>query len=423
MNEQFREFRELTTQANHYLESRLFCSPRTMGGYHKAWRQIMEYMLTNGIRHYDREVARQFIDHEFGNRAKRELSKHERYRYNGAWMLAQFKETGHIDAQAMPPPTPIVFDGPLGDTIIRFLDYKREVEGLSVIRLHCYERNLFLFFQYCDQNQIHTIQDIELSMILRYLKGLDGSNKTTVYTALSTLRGFMKYAFKQGLTATDYSVKVPKYKSVHQDKLPSTYSKEEVEQLLKSAERASPTGKRNYAILLLAARLGLRASDISYLKFEHLNWESSTLCIKQVKTGKELILPLLADVGNALIDYLRYGRPQSKEPYVFLTARPPYGPFMTSNVVTHVVQRAFKKSGIAIKDRRFGPHSLRHSLGFSLLEASTVLPIISEVFGHKSTESTRYYLRIDLQSMRQCMLDVPAVPIEFYEQKGGIFYE
>jgi integrase len=91
-------------------------------------------------------------------------------------------------------------------------------------------------------------------------------------------------------------------------------------------------------------------------------------------------------------------------------------------VITHVVQRAFKKAGIDIKDRKFGPHSLRHSLGFRMLEEHTILPVISEVLGHQSTESTRYYLRIDLQSMKQCMLDVPQVTAGFYQQKGVFFY-
>ena len=130
----------------------------------------------------------------------------------------------------------------------------------------------------------------------------------------------------------------------------------------------------------------------------------------------------IPDVGNAIIDYLKYARPDSEEPYVFLTERPPHGSFNSSNVVTHVVQRAFIKAGIDINDRKFGPHSLRHSLGFRMLENNTVLPVISDVFGHESTESTRYYLRIDLQSMKQCMLDVPLVAENFYKQKGGYFY-
>ena len=108
---------------------------------------------------------------------------------------------------------------------------------------------------------------------------------------------------------------------------------------------------------------------------------------------------------------------------MFLSARPPYGPFRSTNVVTHVVQRAYRRAGIAIEGKRFGPRSLRHTLASRMLEQHTILPVISEVLGHESSESTRYYLRIDLASLRQCMLDVPPVGASFYEQKGGAFYE
>ena len=338
-------------------------------------------------------------------------------------MLSEFKETGQIKIPCHPRKKPIIFSGPIGEIISDFLDYKRVEERLSIIRIHCYQRNLSRFQNYCSANKICSINDINLVIILRFLSELDCRKETPISIVISVLRGFMKYAFDEKLLATDYSQKIPKYKSVIQPKLPSTYAKEEIEKLISTVERSSTIGKRNYAIILMAARLGLRASDISKLKFENLHWNTSTIEIEQFKTGKDLVLPLLPDVGNAIIDYLRYGRPKSAEPYVLLTERPPYGHFTTSNVVTHVVQRAFIKAGIDTKGRKSGPHSLRHSLGFRMLEQSTVLPVISEVLGHESTRSTRYYLRIDLKSMRQCMLDVPPVPTDFYEQKGGVFYE
>jgi integrase len=239
---------------------------------------------------------------------------------------------------------------------------------------------------------------------------------------LSTLRVFIGYLFNTGIIPKDYSGLIPRARIVSQPKLPSTYSKEEVAQVIKAVDRSIGIGKRNYAIILMAARFGLRASDIGRLRFDHLNWQQSRIEMDQYKTGKKLTLPILADVGNAIIDYLKYGRPKMDSPYVFLTARPPFQPFPSSNVVTHIVQRAFQKSGVSIANKRFGPHSLRHSLGFQMLQESVILPVISEVLGHQSTESTRYYLRIDLESMRQCVLDVPPVDKAFYLQKGGIFY-
>jgi len=425
MNKQIKDFNELISNAANYLESQLSYSIRSVLEYRRNWKRIRNFMVLNKISCYDQDIGKRILFQEFKDRSISELSINEKRFHNSIMMLTDFQEIGKINLPPRPHKEPIVFSGPIGDIINGFLDYKRTEERLSVNSIHCYQRNLFRFLNYCDGKGIRSIRDINLAVILHFIGEI--AHRKEIYATvnvsiISTLRCFMKYAFEQKFLALDYSSKIPKYRSVIQPKLPSTYSKEEIERLISSVERSSPIGKRNYGIILIASRLGLRASDISRLKFENLHWNTSTIEIQQSKTGKELLLPLLPDVGNAIIDYLKYGRPKSEDPYVFLTERPPYGHFTTSNVVTHVVQRAFLNAGINIKGKRFGPHSLRHSLGFRMLELSTVLPVISEVLGHENTESTRYYLRIDLESMRQCMLDVPPVPIDFYEQKGGYFF-
>jgi integrase len=172
----------------------------------------------------------------------------------------------------------------------------------------------------------------------------------------------------------------------------------------------------------LAARLGLRASDIANLKFENILWEQSSIHLTQFKTGKKIELPLLSEIGNSLIDYLKYSRPKSDNQFVFLCAHSPFNSINTS-VITRIVQNTFVKTGINTKGRRHGPHALRHSLAGRLLEKQITLPVISEVLGHENTESTRFYLRIDLTSLRRCVLEVPTVSQDFYFQKGGYFYE
>ena len=423
MNNQNKEFNDLISSALYYLENQLFYALSTVDEYRKFWKRIRDFMALNGIKRYTPDVGKQIIDHQCNDSSVKELSHYERCFIKSILMLSEFQEASHIKMPVRHRKKQIIFSGQVGEIISDFLDYKRVEERLSIIRLHFYQRNLFRFLNFCNEKRICSVKEIDLVVILRFLNEMDCRKETPVYVVISALRGFMKYAFDEKLLATDYSKKIPRYKVVIQQKLPSTYSKEEIEQLISSVERSSQTGKRNYAIILMAARLGLRASDISKLKFENLHWNTSTIEIEQFKTGKELVLPLLPDVGNAIIDYLKYGRPKSPEPCVLLTGRPPYGHFTTSNVVTHVVQRAFIHAGIDIKGKRFGPHSLRHSLGFRMLEQSRVLPVISEVLGHESTRSTRYYLRIDLKSMRQCILDVPPVPADFYEQKGGAFYD
>lgn len=422
MKDQLTDFNILTSKVADYLDSRLNFSPPAIEEYQKIWRRVRFFMDSKGYQQYAPEIETELFQYHFGGRSKRELHTREVRLYNGIKMLLDFMMLGKVNLLVRPKLKQLVFVGPLGDAISSYVDYKRTVKRLSTTSLSCHKRNLSKFYNYCIKVNITSVSDLDLPILLLFINQLDTHYKTGVQNTLMTLRGFTKYLFDQKLIAKDYTLAIPKFRAVNQAKLPSTYTKEEVEKLILSAERYSATGKRNYAILLLAARLGLRASDICRLKFENLHWQTSTIKLDQYKTGNELVLPILPDIGNALIDYFKYSRPVSDEPCIFLTVRKPYVAFPSSNVVTHVVQRAFIKAGIDISSRRFGPHSLRHSLGFRMLEESTILPVISEVLGHQNTESTRYYLRIDLKSMKQCMLDVPAVASGFYGQKGGIFY-
>ncbi|MGM0392774.1 MAG: tyrosine-type recombinase/integrase [Bacteroidota bacterium] len=424
MDEQIKNFNELIISASDYLEFQLHYSLKSIGGYRGCWKQLRNFMALKGITRYNSEVEKLILLDKFKNRSVKELSHSERIFFNSIKMLTDFQETGCINVPPRPVKERMVFNGPIGSLLTDFLNKKIE-KRLSKCSFHSYHRNLSEFLKYCNQKCVTAINEIDLILILHFIKDVShkkDNNSTLMSSLLTSLRGFMKFLFEEKHLTIDYSQKIPRYKSIRQPKLPSTYTKEEIEQLIASVDRSTPMGKRNYVIILLAARLGLRASDICNLKFDNLFWDTSTIKIKQIKTGKELELPMLPDIGNAIIDYLKYGRIKSDEPYVLLSARPPCRSFSTSNVVTHVVQRAFRKAGIDIDNRRFGPHSLRHSLGFRMLEKSTVLPVISEVLGHDNTESTKYYLRIDLESMKQCLLDVPPVPVDFYIQKGGAFY-
>lgn len=412
---------KLISDATDYLRSQLGFVKSTVDKYRRSWKRLKQIMDAKGIESYNKNVEMEILYQEFKDRTKRELNDDDQYFYIGLKRLTEFQKTGKMKLCERLISKPPVFSGEVGNTIKTFLDYKCAEVRLSTTRMRVYKRFLFQFSLYCNATRIYKIKDINSSVIIQYISQLEDGLQ--IPAKLSVLRGFLRYAFQRSHLDTDYSKRVPRYKRIDQPKLPSVYSKDEIEKLLLSVERSSRKGKRNYAIILIAARLGLRASDISNLQFENLHWDTSTLQLNQVKTGKYLVLPLLPDVGNAIIDYLKYARPESQEPYIFLKETPPYEHMPDSNCITKVVQRAFRITGIDIGKRKFGPHALRHTLGFRMLEESTVLPVISEVLGHVNTDSTRYYLRIDIKSMKQCILDVPPVAEQFYQQRGGAFYE
>ncbi|WP_158712936.1 site-specific integrase [Parabacteroides pacaensis] len=203
--------------------------------------------------------------------------------------------------------------------------------------------------------------------------------------------------------------------------MPTKYTKEEVEKIRLSIDRASKKGKRDYAIFLLAARLGLRSSDIRLLKFENLDWDKNIIKLDQYRTGKYIEIPLLSDVGNAIVNYLQYGRPASESSFVFLEAIYPYATI--SQGISKIFSTIFRNSGINIEGRKHGSHALRHSLAVRMLKENTILSVITEILRHENTNSTKYYLRIDITSLKKCALDILNVEPCFYTQKGGTFYE
>jgi len=181
-------------------------------------------------------------------------------------------------------------------------------------------------------------------------------------------------------------------------------------------DRADHRGKRDYAMILIASRLGLRSSDICQLKFSELDWKQNRILLKQKKTGAQIELPLLSDVGESIIDYLRYGRPQSELPFVFLKHVPPYD-CVTGAAFINAIKAGMRRAGIKHEgSHKHGPHALRHSLATILLEQNTPLPVITGILGHKNPETTKIYLSIDLTSLRKCALNVPEIDPEYYNR-------
>jgi len=208
----------------------------------------------------------------------------------------------------------------------------------------------------------------------------------------------------------DLSAELPKIRVPRGATIPSVWDQELMVRLLGAVDRSSAKGKRDYAILLLACRLGLRAGDIRTLKLDNLRWVDSTIEIIQGKTDEPLSLPLSSEIGEALIDYLKSGRPQTTHREVFLKAKPPFDPFSENNRFYDIVGHWRRLAGIAFRSpQRRGIHSLRHTLATRLLEKGTPFTTIAEILGHSSLESTRIYAKADVEALRGVALDLEEV--------------
>ena len=178
-----------------------------------------------------------------------------------------------------------------------------------------------------------------------------------------------------------------------------------LEQLIASLESPSPRGLRYRAIILCVARLGLRASEVAGLRLEDIDWRNATVRVCARKTGHGALLPLTAEVGAALSDYLRHGRPGTQARHVFVQHRLRPGESISSSVVGNAVDGALRRAGIAAPTR--GANLLRHSLATDLLGRGAGLREIADLLGHSSLATTRIYAAVDVAALREVALPWP----------------
>ena len=388
--------------------------------YRRKWEHLKCFMRQNHLKYYDVEVEQTYLTSALGNFDYNKLNRKEKDLVNIIEVLHEFQNTGRIWIGPRKN-QPKVFTGSFGQIILDFLEYRKNVLKLSVKTIQSYI--FYLYPLYCHASSLGKyITDITTSDILYYIEKMDPVLSAKKHVALGLFRLFFRHLYDQQILQVDYSRIIPRDNYKDQPKLPSSFTDEEIDALLKAVDRGSPMGKRDYAIILIATKLGLRASDICELKFEHIIWERNIITFNQYKTGKATELPLLPEIGNAIINYLKHGRPISEDSHCFLHLQPPYERIHTHDI-GNLVRRNMTLAGINIANRKHGPHSLRHSFASTLLKENVPLPVISEALGHGKLESSMYYLRIDLNSLRKCALDVPPVPLSFYEQKGGYYYE
>lgn len=268
-------------------------------------------------------------------------------------------------------------------------------------------QRLFFFIDYLDLRNIQSPDDITAGIISDYIKTIYVHHEKSMASILTTLRVFLRFLHLGGYTKENLSLSVPSQNRYYYPAIPSIWDSNDVKRMLDSIDRGNPQGKRDYAILLLVSKLGIRAGDIKSMKLSNLDWKDMKINIIQEKTGVTQTFPILKDVGWALIDYLKNGRPTACDsPYIFLRLKAPYEEFGKDANLHNIITKYTRRAGITIpKGNRHGLHSLRHSLASTLLAQGTPLPIITEILGHMDPKSTSVYLRTDMNGLKECALD------------------
>lgn len=241
-----------------------------------------------------------------------------------------------------------------------------------------------------------TLDELNAQNISKACCMIENSNSFSIY------RNFLKFCCKHNFTRSDYSTLIPKIK--RRFRIPTTYSVTEIVKLENSFTRTSLVSKRNYAILLLLSRLGLRSGDVVNLKLNNLDFINEKITLVQEKTGNPISLPMLTEIKIALQDYLKV-RPKENIPFVFLRTRAPYIKIQTSTIRIFL-KKAFIKCDIDILGKRHGAHTLRASLATSMINDSISYEIVRKVLGHTDGNVIKHYAKLDIDKLRICAIPV-----------------
>jgi integrase/recombinase XerD len=220
----------------------------------------------------------------------------------------------------------------------------------------------------------------------------------------TALRSFLRYARYRGDVTLDLAAAVPIVAYWSMPSIPRAIAADQVRQLLASIDRGTAIGRRDYAILLLLARLGLRSSEVAFLDLDDIEWKTGRLSVRG-KNGRQLELPLPADVGKAIVAYLQHGRPRSTSRRVFLRGKAPIRGFLGQSGVGSLVRHALERAGIVSPTK--GTHQFRHGLATHMLSHGASLTEIGEVLGHRSPQTTKIYTKVDLNALRTLALPWP----------------
>lgn len=283
---------------------------------------------------------------------------------------------------------------------------------LAEITLKNYKWNLgHLFAWLVQESGLDELKDLDFKSLVAFVLVFKETHKEGSYQgAFTALKSFLHFCLINGHVSMDLRSGVPSTHKYVLSKVPYILSDENVAQMLGAIDRTTILGRRDYAMILLMMNYGIRGIQVRRMKLQDIHWRSNEILIQPGKRGKAVEQPLTLEVGNALVDYLQNGRPQTTNyQEVFLTTQPPWRP-LAQQTVSSMVARRLEKAGIKLgKNVRKGGHLFRHLFATKMLKNGIPLDHIAEMLGHRSENSTLIYTKIDFDSLMEIAQEWPEV--------------
>ena len=290
------------------------------------------------------------------------------------------------------PPNPFQLDAP------RFFEYLQEERGLKETTIKQYRHHLRRFAAYLERVGFG-LADLSPALlsafVAEYGHRVDWSG---LRNCCGELRVLLRYLYREGVLARDLSGVVESPQTFRLSTIPRSIGWVDVQRVLACVDRRTPLGKRDYAILLLLVTYGLRGYEVAALTLDDIDWRNDRLRIPERKAGHSTAYPLSSIVGEAIIDYLQHGRPETRHRRVFLRSMAPVAPISRA-AVSSCAGRYLRKAGVQVP--RPGSHTLRHTCVQRLVDAEFSLKTIGDYVGHRSPSSTQIYSKVAIEALRR----------------------
>ena len=372
-------------------------------GRQSTWRSLsllsdlMDWVTSSGaaLTDLDERMVEQYLRYRAG---KQSIQPGDRAALKR--LLAVLREAGVIAAAAPPPLSP---HDQIFEAFSLYLQRERGLAPKSIVR-HLPVIRLFLR-EVCPAG-VSDLDKIGQEAVTRYIErhARDGSADSGKAMCWA-LRAFLRYLHHKGLNPLALAGCVPSIRRWKLASLPTYMSAGQVQKALDSCDRATVMGRRDYAILMMLAKLGMRAGEVAALTLDGIDWRSGEMLIC-AKGRRRARLPIPPDVGAAVVAYLRDGRPKSSCRRLFLRTIAPHAGFASGCSITMIAKTALDRAGIRGYAHQ-GAHLFRHSLATELLRSGATLSQIGQLLRHESHDSTRIYAKVDVEALRTLSLPWP----------------
>jgi site-specific recombinase XerD len=280
----------------------------------------------------------------------------------------------------------------------KFFQFLSEERGLKESSLYHYGHYLRTFEVYLKRIGLSKLKELSPAIVSAFIIDNNQFSKTTMTGLCSVLRVFLRYLHSEQLHQRDLSTIIESPRHYQLADVPRSISWDDVQSMLDAVDRRTQLGKRDYAILLLLITYGLRSYEVAALTLDHIDWKQERLMIPDRKAGHSTAYPLSLVVGEAILEYLKEGRPKTEERHVFYRTKAPRKP-ITAGCISSRTKYYLLKAGIHV--HRPGSHTLRHSCVQRLVDANFPFKVIGDYVGHASPSSTAIYSKVDLEALRE----------------------